>query len=195
MTEALATGPRIAKYCSICGNGLVETAIICPRCGSAAGNSPKPAGLGSWSQTPHVPQRVSYSQAVSSAFRKYARFTGRATRSEYWWFYLFTVLVLGGLAAAFATMAVIGSSSSIQGTLEGTGIVAFIILVVYVLFVLTVFLPTLALTVRRLHDTGQSGWIYLVTLIPFVGGIILFVMLLQPSQSFVNQFDSEGFRS
>lgn len=75
---------------------------------------------------------MTFVDAIKSGFRNYAKFRGRASRSEYWWFFLFTVLV----------QAVGSSIDESLGNIAG----------------LVVFLPGLALQVRRLHDTGRSGW-------------------------------------
>ena len=81
------------------------------------------------------------SNAISSCFSKYATFSGRATRSEYWFFYLFYVLV------AIAT--------SVLDLLANTNFI-------YYLAVLVLFLPTLSAGVRRMHDVGKSGWFLLI---------------------------------
>jgi uncharacterized membrane protein YhaH (DUF805 family) len=75
---------------------------------------------------------MSFVDAIKSGFRNYAKFRGRASRSEYWWFFLFTVL------AQTVGSAIDESLGNIAG--------------------LVVFLPGLALHVRRIHDTGRSGW-------------------------------------
>jgi uncharacterized membrane protein YhaH (DUF805 family) len=90
------------------------------------------------------------------AFRKYADFSGRATRSEYWWFYLVTIAV-----------------SILISILESILNIPFGL--ISVIYGLVSVIPTLALLVRRLHDTGKSGWFLLILVIPFLG-IILFVI-------------------
>ena len=101
------------------------------------------------------------------AFQRYADFSGRSRRSEFWYFYLFHIL------------AVI-VASIIDGI---TGQPIFIIL-----YLLASFIPTLAVVVRRLHDIGKSGWYYFVSLIPLVGSIILIVFLVTDSQAGYNQW-------
>ena len=100
---------------------------------------------------------MTFGGAVSSCFRKYATFRGRASRAEYWWFVLFELLVFG----AAAILGGITGSSELTTFLLPASILVFV-------------LPSLAVTVRRLHDTGRSGWLYLIALIPF-GGIVLLV--------------------
>ena len=100
---------------------------------------------------------MSFAQAVSTCLSKYATFTGRARRAEYWWFTLSYVLLL---VVAMIADAVIGTDP-----------------VLYFLAIAGTFLPSLAVAVRRLHDTDRSGWLILVTLIPLIGSIIAIVWL------------------
>jgi uncharacterized membrane protein YhaH (DUF805 family) len=117
---------------------------------------------------------MSFTAAVASALRQYATFTGRARRAEYWWFFLFTALVsfVAGLVdAAFGT---IDSSASI-------GLVG-------ALASLALFLPSLAITVRRLHDVDRSGWWVLAFLIPLVGFVLWLVLMCSDSNPQANRF-------
>ncbi len=105
---------------------------------------------------------MTFTEAVSTCLSKYADFTGRARRSEYWWFYLFTLVVSWGLFAfsvAFSTLASIA-----------------------------LLLPSLAAAVRRLHDTNRSGWFLLIALIPFLGVVILIVWLATEGDAGTNQY-------
>jgi uncharacterized membrane protein YhaH (DUF805 family) len=105
---------------------------------------------------------------------KYATFTGRARRKEYWYFVLFYVL-------AFIVLAVV---DGVTGTLDeeaGIGLLSAI-------FVLATIIPLLAVTVRRLHDTDRSGWWVLINLVPIIGGIVLLVFTVLDSQPGANRF-------
>ena len=104
-------------------------------------------------------------------FRKYAQFDGRARRKEYWYFALFNFL------AAMMLFAVAIGFSILIGRSNENVAVAFVC-IVFSLYWLAVLIPTLAVTVRRLHDTNHSGWWYFIAFVPFVGGIILFVFTL-----------------
>lgn len=106
----------------------------------------------------------------------YANFNGRARRQEYWMFTLFNVLILIGL------MIVAG----ILGTLSEA--LAFVGIALYMIYALATLIPTIAVVVRRLHDTGKSGWYYFIGLIPLVGGIILLVALCTDSDPGDNQY-------
>jgi uncharacterized membrane protein YhaH (DUF805 family) len=109
---------------------------------------------------------MTFGTAVSSVFAQYTGFSGRARRSEYWWFVLFNVLV-----------------SVVAGVVD-TALNSVLLGLVVVLGLL---LPSLAVSVRRLHDTGRSGWWLLIGLIPF-GGIVVLVFQCQDSEPGANRF-------
>ena len=108
--------------------------------------------------------------------KKYADFTGRARRAEYWWF----VLVNFGVIFGIVVLAIILSVSS--DSLAGLGGA------LYVVYALGVIVPSLAVTVRRLHDTNKSGWMLLIGLIPFVGPILLLVFYFTDGDPGENQY-------
>ena len=96
---------------------------------------------------------MGFGEAVSTCLRKYAAFSGRARRSEFWWFYLAVLLlafVAGGTDAAVVL----------------SGILVLVIS-------LALALPLLAVSARRLHDTGRSAWWLLLSFVPFVGIALL----------------------
>jgi uncharacterized membrane protein YhaH (DUF805 family) len=109
--------------------------------------------------------------AVKRGFKKYATFKGRASRSEYWWWTLFTFLaylVLGLLTYA------VGVATSRDGG-RTPGALAIPLIILLMVFFLGILLPTLALTVRRLHDTGYSGLLALLLLLPYLGSLIILI--------------------
>ena len=108
--------------------------------------------------------------------KKYADFTGRARRAEYWWFVLINFVVMFSLLVL--TIILSGSNDSLTG-LGG---------IIYAVYALGVILPSLAVTVRRLHDMGKSGWMLLIGLIPFVGLIILLVFYFTDGEPGANQY-------
>ena len=119
---------------------------------------------------------MGFVEAIQTCFSKYATFSGRASRSEYWWFYLFCcLLVLVGLMLDFS----LGTYNPDDPTS-----IPWIAL----LFALPIILPALAAAVRRLHDTDKSGWWYFISLVPFVGGIILLIFLVLGSTDGENRF-------
>ena len=95
----------------------------------------------------------------------YANFSGRARRKEYWMFTLFFMLFL--LVPSFVFGLLIGMFPSDKVLISGGIILAAIYFIHLV--------PGLAVTVRRLHDTGKSGWLYLLVIIPYIGSLIIFI--------------------
>ena len=98
---------------------------------------------------------MNFSQAVAICLRKYVDFSGRSGRPEFWWFFLFQVVV----------MLVTGMLSDM----------------LYVLAALALLLPGLAVGARRLHDIGKSAWFLLIGVIPIVGFLVLLYWFVQPS--------------
>ena len=107
----------------------------------------------------------------AGVLRKYAAFSGRATRTEYWLFILAQIIIQVALGA-LATIALIA----------GLTLFASLILAIFILYLLGTLLPGLGLTVRRFHDGGYSGWMILLALIPAIGGIILLIFMVLPSE-------------
>jgi uncharacterized membrane protein YhaH (DUF805 family) len=99
--------------------------------------------------------------------KKYADFTGRAQRAEYWYFALFYILF-------FIVLALIDGRVGAFNHAMGVGFLSGV-------FALAMLIPSLAVTVRRLHDTSRSGWWILISLIPLIGGIVLLVFACQDS--------------
>jgi len=97
---------------------------------------------------------MTFGESIATSFKKYAEFTGRASRSEYWWWMLFVIL------APF----ILSMFSDIVGGL----------------FSLAVLLPSLAVAARRLHDIDRSGWWQLIGLIPLIGWVLMIYWCVQP---------------
>jgi len=107
-------------------------------------------------------------------WKKYAQFSGRSRRNEYWMFTLFNLLIYVLLyGAAIALME------------SGIGKALLAICAIYGLAIL---IPSLAVGVRRLHDTGRSGWWLLICFVPIVGGLILLVFFVLDSEPGTNQY-------
>jgi uncharacterized membrane protein YhaH (DUF805 family) len=141
---------------------------------------------------------MSFGQAIKSVFSQYATFTGRARRSEYWWFQLFSFLVslpvqifffvmyLAAFAPVFENADSNGQYS--EAAIEDIDWGLFVIGVVPTIIVgLVFFLPSLAVLVRRLHDTGRSGWWYFISLVPGAS-IVLFVFAVLEGEPHDNQY-------
>ena len=109
-----------------------------------------------------------------AVLRNYAGFSGRARRKEYWMFALFNLIFL---IVAMILDNVLGTA------IEGVGYGLF-----YILYTLAVLIPGLAVSFRRLHDVGKSGWMILIVLIPIIGAIWLFVLTVTDSNSGENKY-------
>jgi uncharacterized membrane protein YhaH (DUF805 family) len=110
---------------------------------------------------------MTFGTAVSSVLTQYTGFSGRARRSEFWWYTLFAFVVYLVVALVDAAM-----KTTLLGLIVSLGLL----------------LPTLAVTVRRLHDTGRSGWWLLIGLVPLVGAIVLLVFYCQDSTPGANEY-------
>lgn len=110
---------------------------------------------------------MTFTESIRICFTKYADFKGRAPRSEYWWFVLFSCLVSIGLHLI--------DRSDILGSI----------------FSLAILLPSLAVAARRLHDTNRSAWFLLLNFIPIIGWIILIVWYIQKGDEGSNKYDAD----
>jgi len=109
---------------------------------------------------------MTFKESIKTCYNKYFTLKGRASRSEYWWFVLYSFII------GIVLMTVL---SSFMETIETAQLVSALIL----LFVTGI--PSITAQVRRLHDIGRSGWWYWLCLIPFIGSIILIILSVQPS--------------
>ena len=108
------------------------------------------------------------------AIENYSNFSGRSRRKEYWIFGLFNLI--------FAVFAIIlDNLFGLTFDLAPYGSI-------YVIYALCVFIPGLAVTVRRLHDVGKSGWMILISIIPIIGPIWLLVLLFTDSDTGENEY-------
>jgi uncharacterized membrane protein YhaH (DUF805 family) len=115
---------------------------------------------------------------------KYAQFSGRAPRREYWYFLLFSIIigfVLGIVDAVAGTMLTLGTDPMGQPILMG---------MLGMIFNLALLIPSIAIGIRRLHDTGKSGWWLLIGFIPILGALVLLFFFVTPSQEGDNDYGS-----
>jgi len=128
-----------------------------------------------------------FGAAVRRFFKKYATFTGRASRSEYWWWVLaaFLISLVLQLLIVFTGGARMGRDGMwvIEG---GFGVIFVVILAIWTL---AIIIPQIALLVRRLHDTNRSGFWAFIYFVPLAGPIILFVFTLLDSKPEGARFD------
>jgi uncharacterized membrane protein YhaH (DUF805 family) len=123
---------------------------------------------------------VTFGDSVRKCFRKYGTFKGRASRSEYWWFTLLTFL--------FAWPLLLSQFDS--------ALIYRVLQYLYFLLTLAVIVPAIAVWVRRMHDTGRSGWVWLWGLIPIIGTLLLIRWASQSGDAEINKYgdpDNEPF--
>lgn len=132
----------------------------------------------------NVKPSMSLGEALTSVFNKYATFTGRARRSEYWWFsgcYFIVQVVFN-----FASLGMLAGIMSGEISYDDPSYSMF--QTISVIVGLGLLLPALAVTVRRLHDIGKSGWNILWAAIPLIGWIIVLVWMCQDSDVVANKY-------
>lgn len=186
------------KICKRCDAINADGAQFCCKCGAPLGASLHAGGQAGGYQSPQpspqpgtymgspcqsqTPKSVGFGDAIRICLgEKYASFEGRATRSEYWCFSLFCIIViiaaviLGGISGALIS----------GGDMDVTIGVAVII---DLLVGIGLACPSISVFVRRLHDTGRSGWWYWICFIPYIGSIVLLVFMCLGSQERDNEY-------
>lgn len=133
--------PVEATACKECGETVLKNALVCPHCGAAL----------------KVVYHMGFQEAVTTCFRKYATFTGRARRAEYWYFLLYVFLL--NMLVYFLSF----SSVITQTTANVLNILIFVATII----------PTMAVTVRRFHDFNKSGWNLLWIIIACISSILI----------------------
>ena len=134
---------------------------------------PPPPYMGGYNAFGGTPNNgnVSFGEAISLYFKNYANFKGRASKSEFWYSYLFTLIIgmVLGFIGSFCSTFVIELTNA---SFEEQSVINLVFNSLSNLFSIATFIPSLAVAVRRLHDTGKSGGYYFISLIPIVGIII-----------------------
>ena len=123
---------------------------------------------------------IGFSQAVTLAFQQYFKFSGRATRAEYWWFFLF--VLIGGIVVFIVDL--------FAGTMDyatGQGVFSG-------LFELAIVIPSMSLGCRRLHDINRTGWWQLLWFPFIIPGIVLLIWAATPGNTGSNRFDGNNAR-
>jgi uncharacterized membrane protein YhaH (DUF805 family) len=187
----------MSSYCSQCGTGLSAGTGFCPSCGKAV---PRPNAFGPIPTPPPAAPQPAYqpqdsytqpSYAASSyggqsqqlsgwewmilPLKRYADFSGRSQRQEYWMFYLLNAIVLT-LTIIVALLGVPWTELQTNPDAQPNAL-AFIGIGLLILWILGTLVPNIAVAVRRFHDQNQSGWMYCLSFIPYVGGLILIVFM------------------
>ena len=127
---------------------------------------------------------MGFGQAIGACLGKYGTFSGRASRSEFWWFYLFTTIVSGIPIFLGGILLGISGSSSSDGSGGGvTLVIAILLYAIGVVASLAFIIPTLAVGCRRLHDRGTSGWLQLLLLVPCANFVLIIFWILAGTEA------------
>ena len=142
-------------------------------------------------------RKFGFGEAIKRGLNQWKNYSDRATVAEYWWFFLFEILLMVplyiclyvGLIVIFASSTTLDSTTGNSAlNISGAGIAFLVIFwIVVMALALFLFLPRLALLVRRLHDTDKSGWWVLISFVPF-GSLVILVFSLMPSTPGPNQY-------
>lgn len=119
---------------------------------------------------------MGFQQAVRTCLSNYANFNGRASRAEFWWFFLFTILVQ--FVLMIPLFVIIGIAAAMGDSSTGGGIMTLLLILWYIVIfavAIALFIPLLAAGARRLHDYGQTAWLLLLYFVP-CGNIALIVL-------------------
>lgn len=148
--------------------------------------------------TPSAPTYagLSFGEAIRSVFSKYGSVQGRATRSEYWYFVLFqflasavaSIVLVVGIALAFGP-AMVNPNSHVQPPLAGMLVFVLGALLLGGWWIATI-VPSIAVSVRRFHDAGYTGWLWFFHFVPSIGSIVVFVFMLLGSEPVANRWGS-----
>jgi uncharacterized membrane protein YhaH (DUF805 family) len=169
--------PRAEKrFCTNCGAAIANPKqVICLQCGTAL-QSANPLGVGNADGVDANALGIGFWDIIT---KKYSMMNGRARRKEFWMFSLWQALVIG--IPAFIGFVLATAS-------EDVAIVGGLFIFVGIIFTFALVCPGICLQVRRLHDSGKSGWFWFICLIPYVGGLIMFVLMCFDSQRGDNQY-------
>jgi len=102
---------------------------------------------------------MNFTESIQTCYKKFFDFSGRASKSEYWWFQLYGIIIYGLLFVFQGDLVIVFSILAIANTI-----------------------PLWAAAVRRLHDTDKSGWLVLISIIPFIGLIVIFLLMADGSK-------------
>jgi uncharacterized membrane protein YhaH (DUF805 family) len=129
---------------------------------------------------------MTFIEAVETCMiKKWSTISGRASRSEYWWFTLFITLAGFAIGIVCVLLAVAMAAYENYAVLFGA-----MLGLLGIMFTVAILPPSICVSVRRLHDIGRSGWWYLINAVPYIGGIVFFIFTLLPSQPEENEYGS-----
>lgn len=159
--------------CPECGEFMPQDFTICTNCGCPTNpqkNTYTHKSTNNSFQSYSSIEGMSFGKAIKICFQKYAQFSGRASRGEFWYFYLFSILPS---LCNWIITTTFGEYSDISMVMN----------VLIIIFNIAIIIPMLSVSVRRLHDINKSGWNMLWFLLPLIGVIILLIYWLKESTS------------
>ena len=185
-------------FCSQCGKENLDGARFCESCGASldavqtpsADGAANPFAVGAQTTNasflggaaPVVPSGPfsAYKMVIS----KYFDVSGRASRTEIWYWFLCNFMILILLFGCLLVSAVLSDASSS----DGWGVFSFAVLAVIIIYFLFALVPGIAVNIRRIHDFNHSGWLFLLVLIPYAGSLASLVFSLIPGTQGPNQY-------
>lgn len=123
-------------------------------------------------------------------FKQIIDFKGRTTRREYWMFFLINILIISLLCA----IAMVFTFFAINSTDGSAGWIVTFIFFALSIYLIVLIIPSISITVRRLHDIGLSGWWFLIGYIPYAGGFALFLMTVLPGTKEDNKYGVSPYK-
>ena len=124
-------------------------------------------------------------------YRRYFDFSGRSRRKEYWMFFLFVIIIELIIASLLFSQIPLNAYGVMDWPAEGIGAGTYALIAVAFLFGLGTIIPQIAVQVRRFHDQDKSGWFVLLNLIPYVGFLIVFVLMCIEGTRGPNRFGAD----
>ena len=184
-------------FCKNCGANVGESKF-CPYCGTPVNGAPRStAPMVATTVESAVPEKsVGIFKAYGMMFKNYSNFSGRSRRSEYWGAAVanFLIMLVAGFLAFFMFYDhMVAIAPYLEYTDDFSTVMRLIqplmwYFVIFILYAIILIIPSISMTVRRLHDTGKSGWYYLLSFIPYVGSIIILVLTLLDSTPGPNKY-------
>ena len=157
------SGSMFTMNCPTCGKENESSAQFCGICGTQLSSQPTTANQNDMGSPNPM---VGFREAISLGFKNCLNFSGRATRAEYWWWILFGYIVLAIMVVAYFMSDILGN--------------------ILLYFWFGIWILSLPISIRRLHDSGKSAWWILFTIVPF-GGIVLLVFFCL-SSDYANKY-------
>lgn len=181
----------MVKYCGDCGEKIMPSDKFCTSCGSKLDSAHQKSDSHEVEHTTASPnsvhqKRFGLNEAITTCFNNYANFKTRSTRSEYWFFVLFQLIIYSVVFLFIALVETANDSAAISSS--AYDVLSVLGILFFFGFWVLILVPSIAVTVRRLHDVGSSGWMLLIYLIPYVGPIIIFVFLVGKSEKVENKW-------